>query len=677
LHRQALKLLSPPDPNRFTSLNNLAKALWTQFQKGGQQGDLNEAILLYRQALELQPSPHSDKSAFLDDFANTLFTRFQLEGQQGDLDEAILLNRQALELRPPSHPNRSSSLNNLASVLSTQIEHKGQQGDLEEAILLYRQVLELLPPLHPDRSTYLNNLGSTLWLSTHFQQQYNIDEAILLHRQALELQPLPHPDRSASLNKIASALSTRFKLGDQKGDLNEAILLYKQALKLQAPPHPHRAMSLNGLASTLSTRFDQEGQRDDLDEAISLHRQALELLPLAHPNRSNSLQNLATLLIKAYLVTNNDPSLLAHAMSSFSEAIQCPSNSPSQHFRIAQIWAYYADLHQHPLAIKAYDAALSILPQLAALSLDVHSRHKALTVGSHGLACRAARCAIQKGCLDKAVEYLETGRAVFWSQLVHLRSPVDRLHNLAPELADRLCNIAAALEHGSHRDTFSETLDNQKKITLQQEASRLANLDKEWSKSIDEVRRLDDFKDFLQPSHLSSLQAAAAESSVVLLISNINDSHCLIVTSTSVQCITNFPILPVEKLRNLVYLIQAATSQSKIWRSSIEKISHNTSAFPPAIQEALRNWVSLEEKRAGRRAGQISSDDIFRSVLKTIWDEMVKPVIDFLGLQVSLRPLDNHQIHLQNISEIRGSSCVAVVPNWPIFFSSHPCSWLL
>jgi hypothetical protein len=84
-------------------------------------------------------------------------------------------------------------------------------------------------------------------------------------------------------------------------------------------------------------------------------------------------------------------------------------------------------------------------------------------------------------------------------------------------------------------------------------------------------------------------------SSVVLFISNDDGSHCLIVTSTSVHCIT-FSTLPVEKLRNLVYLIQAAASQSKIWRSSIEKISHNTGAFPPAIQETLRNWMSLEEK---------------------------------------------------------------------------------
>jgi len=359
-------------------------------------------------------------------------------------------------------------------------------------------------------------------------------------------------------------------------------------------------------------------------------------------------------------------------MSSFSTAIQCCSKSPSQHFHIAQGWAYHADFYQHPSAIEAYDAALFILPQLAALGLDIQSRHKALT-GSDGLARRAARCAIQEGRLDKAVEYLETGRAIFWSQLVHLRSPVDKLHDRVPELADRLRSIATALELGSHRDTFSETLDNQKKMTLEEEASRLAHLDKEWSESIGEVRSLDGFEDFLRPSCLSSLQAAAAESSVVLLISNDDGNHCLIVTSTDVHCIA-FSTLPVEKLCNLVDQIQG---QSRIRCSSIENFSHNTSAFPPAIQETL-NCVSLEEKRAGRpAAGQIPSDDIFRSVLKAVWDEVVKPVIDFLSLQVSLRLADNHQIHLQNMSEIRGSSCVAVVPNWPVFFPSHPCSWLL
>ncbi|KDR80467.1 hypothetical protein GALMADRAFT_1201610 [Galerina marginata CBS 339.88] len=638
LHRQALKLRSPPNPNRSSSLNNLADALLTQFEQGGHLGDLDEAVLLHREAIELFPPPHPNRSISLINLAAVLSTRFEQAGQRSDLDDAISFQRQALELRATTHPLRSNVLNNLATTLLRRFEQADQRDDLDEAILLHRQAVELFPPPHPSRSSSLSNLAAVL--KTRFErggQRSDLDEAILLNRQALELRVPPHPLRSNSLSNLASALRAQFVEGGQLEVLDEAISLHRQALELFPPPHPLRSGSLINLANGLSKRFKQVGQQGDLDEAIFLNRQALELQSPPHPDLSSSHRFLGILLMSAYQVTN-DPSHLTHAMSSFSAAMQCLSKSPSQHFRVAQTWAYYADLYHHRSAIEAYDAVLYILPQLAALSLDIKSRHEALTARSDGLARKAARCAIREGFLDKAVEYLDTGRAVFWSQLVHLRSPIDQLHSCAPELANRLRNIASVLEHGSHRDTFSDTLDNRKKMTLEEETSRLARLDKEWSKIIDEVRALDGFEDFLQPRTLSSLQEAAAESPVVHLISNDDSSHCLIVTSTDIHCIV-FSTLSVARLRDLVCLIQAAASQSKIWRSSLQEFSQNAGAFSPAIQKTLRNWVGLEEKRGMRYEGQISSDDIFRSVLKTIWDEVVKPVVDFLDLQKSENPL--------------------------------------
>ncbi|KDR78250.1 hypothetical protein GALMADRAFT_138368 [Galerina marginata CBS 339.88] len=320
-------------------------------------------------------------------------------------------------------------------------------------------------------------------------------------------------------------------------------------------------------------------------------------------------------------------------MSLFNAAMQCPSQPPSQQFPIATQWAYHADLHHDdPSALEAYDAALSILPRLAALGLDIQSRHEALTARSDRLARRAAKCAIQAGRLDKAVEFLDTGRAVFGSQLLHLRSPLDQLHNHAPELTDRLRNIATALERGSHRNTFAETLDNRTKITLEEETTRLARLDNEWSKAVEKARCLVGFEKNLRPSRLSSLQAAAAECPVVILLSNDDVSHCLTVTSTSVNCVA-ISSLPATKLRNLVYTTHAAASESPIRRSSIDESSEDFGGFSPAVKEALREWVSQEEKRGMRFGDVIPSDDVFKSVLKTLWDKVVKPIVDFLGLE--------------------------------------------
>ena len=623
LHRQALELFLPPHPHRSSSLNNLASALRTRFEQGGQRSDRNEAISLHRQALELRLPPHPDRSGSLNNLASALLTRFEEEGQRSDLDEAISLHRQALELQLPPHPNRSGSLNNLASALLIRFEQEGQRSDLDEAISLHRQALELFLPPHPNRSGSLNNLACALL--TRFEQEgqrSDLHEAISLHRQSLELQLPPHPNRSGSLNNLANALQTRFEQGGQRSDLDEAISLHRQALELRLPPHPDQSSSLNNLANALRTRFKQGGQQSDLDEAISLHRQALKLQLPPHPNRSGSLNDLASALSTRF-EQGGQRSDLDQATSLFLTATQYHFQPPSQRLRIAKGWIRCADKNQHSSAIDAYEAALQALPQVAALRLDVGSRHKALTAGSDGLARDASRCAIHSGHLDKAIEFLEAGRSIFWSQVLSLRSPFDQLHKVSPELADKLRVIATALEIGSHRDVSAEILDNRKKLSIDQEASRLNRLNEEWTASIHEVRKLHGFEDFLRPSCISSLKSAASEHPLVILIANDDGSHCLIMTSTNVHHIP-LPTLGTPVLDKIGHLVQIAQLPGS--RSFIEETQET-------ILWLMEECTSRMPVRINYKLG--SSDDIFRYILRILWDELVSPVINLLEIKVS------------------------------------------
>jgi TPR repeat protein len=622
LYRQALELQLPPHLNQSKLLNNLANALVTRFHQEGQQSDLDETISLHRQALELQLSSHPNQSSSFNNLASALRTRFLQGGQQRDLDEAISLHRKALELQLPPHPNRFASLTNLASALTTRFQQVGQQSDFDEAISLYRQALELQLPPHPNRSTSLNNLASVLLTRFHQRgQQSDLDETISLHRQALELQLSPHPNQFASLNNLASALWTRFEQAGQQSDLDEAISLYRQALELFLPPHPNQSALLNNLASALSTRFEQGGQQNDLNEAISLHRQALKLQLPPHPNRCHSLSNLANALSTRF-EQEGQQSDLDEAMALFLTATQYYLQSPSQCLHIAKDWIHCADRNQHISAIDAYETALQALPQVAALSLDVKSRQGALTA-SDGLARDASRCAIRSGHIDKAIELLEAGRSIFWSQVLSLRSPFDQLHKISPELADKLQVIATALEIGSHRDVSAEILDNQKKLSIDQESSRLNRLNEEWAASIHEVRKLQGFEDFLCPSRISSLKSAASEHPVVILIANDDSSHCLIMTSINVHHIP-LPTLGTPVLHKLRHLVQVPQLPSS-W------------SFTEETQEAIL-W--LMEECTSRKGAKVnhklgSSDDIFRYILRILWDELVSPVINLLELKVS------------------------------------------
>lgn len=161
-YREALKLLSASHPVRSGSLNNLASALSSRFEQGGQAADLDEAIKLHREALTLRPAPHLDRSASLNNLAAVLSTRFKQKGQMEDLEEAISLHQDALILCPAPHPDRSVSLNNLADSLSTLYERNGLVDDLKEAISLCRKALVCLPPLHPHECRYTERLASSL-----------------------------------------------------------------------------------------------------------------------------------------------------------------------------------------------------------------------------------------------------------------------------------------------------------------------------------------------------------------------------------------------------------------------------------------------------------------------------------------------------------------------------------
>jgi hypothetical protein len=143
---------------------------------------------------------------------------------------------------------------------------------------------------------------------------------------------------------------------------------------------------------------------------------------------------------------------LDNAVSAFRVAVTCQSASASMRFTAAQLWTLLAHNMGHDTALEAYQHAIELLPRLAVLSLDLQARQQVLASGIEGLARRAAACAIQCGLPDKAAGFLEDGRNVFWSQALQLRTPLDKVNRVAPELARKLENISRALEQGAFRD---------------------------------------------------------------------------------------------------------------------------------------------------------------------------------------------------------------------------------
>ncbi|KAG1796601.1 CHAT domain-containing protein [Suillus variegatus] len=640
LQREALALCPVGHTDRSGSLNNLANQLSSRFEYRGNDEDLDEAIALHREALALRPVGHTDRSSSLDNLAAQLSSRFEHRGSDEDLDQAIALNREALALRPVGHTHRSSSFNNLANQLSSRFDHRGNDEDLDEAIALQREALALCPVGHTDRSGSLNNLA--LQLSSRFHHRGNdedLDQAIALHREALALFPVGHTHRSGSLNNLALQLSSRFDHQGNDEDLDQAIALNREALALCPVGHTNRSGSLHNLATQLSSRFHHRGNDEDLDQAIALYREALALRPVGHRDRSSSLNNLATQLSSRFdrrgnredldeslenlrcaltLLTQHDPrqilvrkelariylsfhhsgldgtgagedtECLNVAMHHFKAAASVVSGGLLSRLRTSLLWVRRADQHRHHTQLEAYTTSMQLLDAYMSHTAAVSSRHDIMKDFPSTLAVDAASCALRSGDVCRAVELLEQGRTIIWTQMTRLRTPLDSLQTRgdhAVALLKSFRNLSSLLDKPPAN--YSE---GKPRVDVEAEETRYRRLVKEWNEAVEEIRKIDGFSRFLLPPLFSYLQNAAREGPIIILIASELSCHAIIIPHK--QPPTNIQ-LPTD-LRKLVQLVNA-------------------------LQEAVR-------KEADPNGNQMA----LTKALRELWDDVVCPVVENL-----------------------------------------------
>ncbi|KAG1824135.1 TPR-like protein [Suillus variegatus] len=519
LYRAALLLRLPGHSDRSASLNSLAVSLQDRFLQRGILSDLDEAIELYRAALLLRPPGHSDRSASVHDLATSLQHRFRQRGIMSDLDEAIELHRAALLIRPPGHSNRSESLNNLADGLTVRFRQRGIMSDLDEAIELLRAALFLRLPGHSERSMSLNSLAVSL--QDRFLQRgilSDLDEAIELYRAALLLRPPGHSNRSASVHDLATSLQHRFRQRGIMSDLDEAIELHRAALLLRPPGHSNRSASLNSLAVSLQDRFLQRGILSDLDEAIELHRAALLLRPPGHSDRSASLRDLAASLQSRFR-KRGVQSDYDEAFDLYSQLSHLSHAASRTDLGAAKSWASSAYALNHPSVLLAYQVALKFLDQRVALLSSSSHHFSAIREAVSSLATDAFSCSVRRGALTTAVELVEQGRAVFWTQLARFSTPLDEISgssDIGTTLAEEFKRLSFCL-----RNAFDQSAEDQ--------SPQIRQLTMQWDDVVTRIRMLPDFSRFLLPPLFSDLQRAAEDGPVIIINASQYGCDALIV----------------------------------------------------------------------------------------------------------------------------------------------------
>jgi hypothetical protein len=234
----------------------------------------------------------------------------------------------------------------------------------------------------------------------------------------------------------------------------------------------------------------------------------------------------------------------------------------------------------------AYQHAIDLLPRLGYIGQDAITRREALA-HARGIACRAASHALKRADINTAVELLEHGRGIFWNQLLQLRVP----KNAAPaKLMARMEHLVQALQSAEDGDW----------------AQRRSQAE-ELEAMITEIRSTPGYEYFMVPRPFSDLLGNVHTIDGVIVLLVPSDSFCdviLIGGSDARKDHLRLTALNMDRLDNLCKL--------------------------------LRSGVQQERNACSGIRGMKKAEATSQNVLQELWITLVKPVIERLGLRVSV-----------------------------------------
>jgi tetratricopeptide (TPR) repeat protein len=450
----------------------------------------------------------------------------------------------------------------------------------------------------------LNNLGVSLQVRfDHFGDLIDLDAAIARQREAVNLTPNSHSQKPGRLSNLGLCLKTRFNRLGNPIDIDDSIARHKEAIKLTPDSHPDKPARLANLGLSFQARYDQLKNLTDLETALETKREAVSLTPDGHPEKPSLLLNLS----KAYMthfLHSEDLADTQAAISCCSAAAMSTAGPATMRFSAVERWISLSSLLDQENLLSAYECALDLMPVVAWLGLPIADRHQHL-VKIGGIARDAAAAAISAEKYDKALEWLEQGRSIVWTQILQLRTPVDELREVNADLASRIVEVARLLDHGAERSNLKDKVQS-----IEEEGRLYRALATEWDALIEQVRRVPNFEHFLRPPKVSQLIRAAQNGPVVVL--NISEIRC-----------DALAIIP--GMDDVVHI----------------PLPNITSVRVSELRQELDALLSLSGVRAGseraaKRMAEESDDEACKAILSELWTVLVKPVIDSLAFSVGV-----------------------------------------
>ncbi|TFK35094.1 CHAT domain-containing protein [Crucibulum laeve] len=609
----ALNMCMTHSPNPATYGNPLVlyalgESHQTRYDAFGDLQDLDKAISAHERAVNLIPQADPRLSRYLDRLGASYDSRFRHKEDLPDADEAISLFQRAAHLAS----DNPAILSNFATTLHQRFKRTRDLDDLNEAIRIQKNVLILVHQDDNDRSRMIKNLGTSL------ESRYgrcgdinDLTEAIENYREALRLIPEGHPAFIGCLNSLGCALQNKFQATNDLVDIDEAILLQKRVVSLNKQSHSDFPGHLSNLSNSFNIRFDVTRDTKDIEETIKVLQRAIDLVPDDNAIKCRFHFDLGISFLRNYAhLKEQNGSLLEQSMKQHRLATKLSAGAPLQRILAADKWAetsiYLGNKSQYN---EAYTIAFDLVPRLVWIGQTISGRHQELPKITQVVE-NAATIAIYRQQYSLALQWLEQGRCIIRNQLSNLRTPVDDLHRINPDLSSELQRVGTALETYGHMETNrSRTIEDIDEISSQNDAVRRhRQLAKQWDELVEKTRQIHGFETFLKPISFSHLSTTIPDMGPVITLSGHGGDqgcHALVIMRDSDEVI-----------------------QIRLDDFSYSKAEH--------LQRRLSQCLSshrlrTREARLGRTHFKtLGSNDIYY-ILSQLWTCLVKPILDGLG----------------------------------------------
>ncbi|KAH8995806.1 CHAT domain-containing protein [Lactarius hatsudake] len=195
--------------------------------------------------------------------------------------------------------------------------------------------------------------------------------------------------------------------------------------------------------------------------------------------------------------------------------LQCVNDehaSLPDRFQLACVWASFARGFRHPSTLTAYENAISSMQRALLFAPTLQLQHVTLATMpdfSNRMPLDYASYQVNRGQLEEAIETLERGRALLWSEMRHLRTSIDQLLEANPDLGNKFTAVNRDLED------LTTSISPSHKLSMDDSAAD--DLRAERDKLISQIQIVPGFDNFLTSPSFDQLRSVASCGPVIIV----------------------------------------------------------------------------------------------------------------------------------------------------------------